>query len=332
MAVLSAFFADQQRDLANEARTRAEVEAETAKQTTNFMVGLFNVADPSEARGNSITAREIMDKGAARIDKELTAQPAIQATLMETMGAVYTSLGLYDQAVPLLRSALDKRRALYGDKHLEVARSMDRLCEVLKLKAEYEPAQRMCREALAMRREMLGNEHVDTARSVYELADLLGRMGDFTAAEPLFREALTLRRKLFKARSPEVAQSLEGLALNLYDQGNFQDSVSSAARRSRDAARAARRTSSAARGSREQSRVRDRRNRPEQGSRAAVSRSARDEASPARQRSSGDRHRTQQRRVSRSTSSASTTRRKSSTRARWRCSASCWARIIRTSR
>ena len=78
---------------------------------------------PSEARGNSITAREIMDKGAARIDKELTAQPAIQATLMETMGTVYTSLGLYDQAVPLLRSALDKRRALYGDKHLEVARS-----------------------------------------------------------------------------------------------------------------------------------------------------------------------------------------------------------------
>ena len=121
---------------------RAETEAETAKQTTNFMVGLFNVADPSEARGNTITAREIMDKGAARIDKELTAQPAIQATLMETMGTVYTSLGLYDQAAKLLRSALDKRRALYGDKHLEVARSMDRLGEVLKLKAEYEPAQK----------------------------------------------------------------------------------------------------------------------------------------------------------------------------------------------
>lgn len=225
VAAVSAFLANQQRDLANQARTRAEIEAETAKETTSFMVGLFNVADPSEARGNSITAREIMDKGAARIDKELTAQPAIQATLMETMGTVYTSLGLYDQAVPLLSSALDKRRTLYGDKQTEVARSMDRLCEVLKLKAEYEPAQRMCRDALTMRREILGNENVDTARSVYELADLLGRMGDFAAAEPLFREALTLRKKLFSARSVEVAQSLEGLALNLYDQGNFKDSV-----------------------------------------------------------------------------------------------------------
>src|SRR5688572_6823992 len=223
VAVLSAFLVDQQRDLASEARIRAEVEAETAKQTTGFMVSLFNMTDPSEARGNSITAREIMDKGAARIDKELTAQPAIQATLMETIGAVYTSLGLYDQAVPLLRSALDRRRALYGAKHLEVARSMDRLGEVLKLSAQYEPAEKLYREALAMRREMLGNEHVDTARSVYELADLLGRRGEFTQSEPLFREALELRRKLLPARSPDVAQSLEGLALNLYDQGSYQD-------------------------------------------------------------------------------------------------------------
>lgn len=225
LAAVAAYFANQQRYAANQARRSAEIEAETAKQTTNFMVGLFNVANPSEARGNTITAREIMDKGAARIDQELTAQPAIQATLMETMGSVYTSLGLYDQSVGLLRSALEKRRALYGDKHPEIARSMDRLGEVLKLKAEYEPAQKMYREALAMRRELLGNEHVDTARSVYELADLLGRMGEFSTAEPLFREALALRKKLFAARSVEVAQSLEGLALNLYDQGSYQDAA-----------------------------------------------------------------------------------------------------------
>lgn len=225
LAAFFAYFADHQRSLANQARRSAETEAETAKQTTNFMIGLFNVSDPSEARGNSITAREIMDKGAARIDKELTTQPATQATLMETMGTVYTSLGLYDQAVGLLRSALEKRRALYGEKHLEVARSLDRLGEVLKLKAAYEPAEKMYREALAMRREMLGNENVDTARSVYELGDLLGRMGEFTQAEPLFREALALRKKLFPARSAEVAQSLEGLALNLYDQGSYQDAA-----------------------------------------------------------------------------------------------------------
>jgi tetratricopeptide (TPR) repeat protein len=87
---------------------------------------------------------------------------------METMGAVYTSLGLYDQAVPLLESALEKRRALYGEEHLDVASSLDRLAEVLKHRAEYDRALPMYQQALALRRKLLGDEHVDTARSVYE--------------------------------------------------------------------------------------------------------------------------------------------------------------------
>ena len=218
LAVVSAF-------LANHQRKRAMAEAEIAKESTNFMVRLFEVSDPSEARGNTITAREIMDRGAKRIQNELSAQPRIQATLMETMGAVYTSLGLYDQAVPLLKTSLEKRRAMYGEQHLEVARSLDRLGEVLKLRAEYAEALPMYRQALELRRKMLGDEHVDTARSVYELADLLSRMGDFPAAEPLFRESLKLRRKLTGKTSPEVAQSMEGLALNLFDQGNFEEAI-----------------------------------------------------------------------------------------------------------
>jgi tetratricopeptide (TPR) repeat protein len=225
VAVAFAFIANQQRRL-------ARVEAETANQTTNFMLRLFEVSDPSEARGNTITAREIMDRGAKRIQKELAAQPRIQATLMETMGTVYTSLGLYDQAVSLLESSLEKRKSLRGDYQLEVARSLDRLGEVLNRKGEYGRALSMNREALALRREKLGDEHADTARSVYELAYVLGLMGEFAEAEPLFREALAVRRKLAGAqgaeiaRSAEVAQSTEGLALNLFDQGKFEEAVS----------------------------------------------------------------------------------------------------------
>lgn len=225
VAATSAFLATQQRDLANQARTQAEVEAETAKQTTNFMVGLFSVSDPSEARGNTITAREIMDRGADRIRNELSAQPAIQATLMETMGSVYTSLGLYEQAASLLQSGLEIRRTLHSEDNVEVARSMHRLGFVLKLQSQYEPALEMYREALAIRRSQLGNVNVDTAQTIYELADLLGRMGDFGAADPLFRESLELGQELHGERSLEVAKSLEGLGLNRYDQGDYDDAI-----------------------------------------------------------------------------------------------------------
>ena len=67
-------------------RNRAEAETETARQTTQFMVDMFKVSDPSEALGNTITAREILDQGARRIEFELQDQPAIQSTLMDTIG------------------------------------------------------------------------------------------------------------------------------------------------------------------------------------------------------------------------------------------------------
>ena len=59
------------------------------------------MSDPSEGVGSTITAREILDKGAARIETELADQPAIQATLMDTMGTVYTGLGLYGHGNPV---------------------------------------------------------------------------------------------------------------------------------------------------------------------------------------------------------------------------------------
>ena len=205
-------------------RKRAETEAETARQTSNFMVDLFRVSDPSEALGNTITAREILDKGATRIEQDLSGQPKIQATLMETIGTVYTSLGLYDPAASLLKSALDKRRSTYGSDDPEVARSLDRLAEVLKLKAEYADSEKMFRSAVAIERAR-GQTDSESARTLYELADLLVRMGEFKQAEPLFREALDLRRKLLGDNSAEVAESIEGLALDLHAQGNSTDSV-----------------------------------------------------------------------------------------------------------
>jgi hypothetical protein len=50
--------------------TRAEAEtareAEAARQVSDFLVGLFQVSDPEEARGETISAREVASMGATR--------------------------------------------------------------------------------------------------------------------------------------------------------------------------------------------------------------------------------------------------------------------------
>src|SRR5512139_2052881 len=197
------------RNEAERQRVRAEAEAETARQTTRFMVDLFKVSDPSEALGNTITAREILDKGAKRIDRELAGQPAIQATLMDTMGTVYTSLGLYDSAIPLVRAAYEKRMKLWGGEHPEVGSSLNHLGEVLTLKSDYDEAEKSLRDALEVRRKLFGPETAEVADTLIKLADLLRLKGEHAEAEPSIKEALDIRRKLYGTKpSKEVARSL----------------------------------------------------------------------------------------------------------------------------
>src|SRR5690606_37126414 len=96
---------------ATRANERAVREAATADEVSNFLVGLFNISRPDRARGDAITAREILDSGAVRLDRELTGQPEVQARLMRTIGGVYTHLGVYAEAERLLDRSLAIRES-----------------------------------------------------------------------------------------------------------------------------------------------------------------------------------------------------------------------------
>ncbi len=215
------------RNEAERQRVRAEAEAETARQTTRFMVDLFKVSDPSEALGNTITAREILDKGAERIDRELSDQPAIQATLMDTMGTVYTSLGLYDPAARLMRRAVQQLRELFGPGHPEVASSLGHLGEVQMLKGEYAEAERNLRDSLETLQRVHGPRSAEAAQAHMLLADVLAREGRYQDAEPLIQQALGIRRALYGEKHPDVAASIEALGLNYYDRGDYERAIPS---------------------------------------------------------------------------------------------------------
>ncbi len=200
-------------------------EARTSDEALRFLVGLFEVVDPSEARGNTVTAREILDKGAARIDAELREQPEAQATLMATMGTVYRSLGLYKEAEPLLEKSLSQRRGLAAGPDPKVAQTLNDYATLLVKKGEFDAAEPLYREALGIYHATLGEEHASVAQTLNDLAYLLSQKGDYAAAEPLYREALDMRRRLLGEDSKAVADTLHNLAMNLFDQGKAGDAV-----------------------------------------------------------------------------------------------------------
>ncbi|MGA2864875.1 MAG: tetratricopeptide repeat-containing protein kinase family protein, partial [Verrucomicrobiota bacterium] len=209
-----------ERDRANREAIRASQEAEAARQVANFLVRIFAVSNPSEARGNTITAREILDRGAQRIERELTNQPLIQAKLMDTMGRVYRGLGLQGQAEPLLEKALHLRHDLLGEDNLDFAGSLTSLANLLWDKADYASARPMFERALAIRQKVLGPDDPEVASSCHNLANLFFRQGDFTAARPLFERALVIREKTLGPTHAEVATTLNSLGALEYQLGD----------------------------------------------------------------------------------------------------------------
>jgi serine/threonine-protein kinase len=192
----------------------AKREAETARQTTAFLVDLFRISDPSEARGNSLTAREVLDKGAARVETQLAKQPQIQATLLDTLGTVYMGLGLYGQAQPLLESALAKRQRLTPAEPGELALSMSHVGDLQTLRAQYPDAEKAYREAIALQRSLPDDQRDDAAlaRSLYGLGNELENRGSFVEAEARLRDALSLQQYLFRGANTDTARTLQVLA------------------------------------------------------------------------------------------------------------------------
>ncbi|HET9796448.1 MAG TPA: serine/threonine-protein kinase [Gemmatimonadaceae bacterium] len=205
-------------------RSRAESEARKAMAVEDYLVRVFDVADPyapPDRRGQDVTARAILDRGAAALDTGLAGQPEVRTELRRVIARVYANLGMYDRAAPMLQRALAQRKALHGDRHVAVAQALDELGEVLTKQDDYAHAEPLLREGLALRRALLGEADSATATSEQHLATLFQDQSRYDAAEPLFRQALASRRSLFGADDPRVARSINDLALLLVNKGSF---------------------------------------------------------------------------------------------------------------
>jgi eukaryotic-like serine/threonine-protein kinase len=222
LALLLAGFGARERTL----RARAEAETLKAQAVQEYLVNVFDVADPfapPELRSGDVSARALLDRGAARVESVLGGHPAEQADLRAVFGRVYSNLGVYDRAEEELRRSLEQRRALHGERHLAVAEAMAQLGEVLLNETRLDEAEPLLRQALALRRARLGNRSEATAQSLDHLAQLLQERNDFAGAEPLFREALEIRRSLVGDRDPDYALSLVNLGLHYFWTGAYDD-------------------------------------------------------------------------------------------------------------
>ena len=179
---------------ANKQKKIAEREAMTATRTAEFMVDLFSVADPGEAQGQKVLAKDILDQGVRRIGEGLADEPEVQATLMYTMARARTGLGLYGDAVELFEKTRDLREAADADR-LEVFTIESALARALFEKNDGEDidaARPVYSRLVAEAESQILEEKWDPvyADVIAGLAELELRKGDLELSKTLVEKAL----------------------------------------------------------------------------------------------------------------------------------------------
>ncbi len=202
---------------------RIRRERDRADRVTEFMSGMFKVSNPSEARGNDIRAREVLDQASKQIDTGLANDPELQAHMMNIMGNVYDSLGLYSRAESLLRHAVEIRRRTLGAKNADTLNSMYSLAEVLNEESRYPEAEKLGRETINARRQVLGARHRDTLNSMVLLAKILDNEGHYPTAERLNREVLEIARSVYGPQDAAVRLALKNLGIDLAYEGKYAE-------------------------------------------------------------------------------------------------------------
>jgi non-specific serine/threonine protein kinase/serine/threonine-protein kinase len=204
-------------------RDRANRERDRAARITDFMTGMFKVSDPSQARGNSVTAREILDKASNDMSSGLAKDPEVQSQMMQVMASTYDNLGLYARAHELAKHALDSRLSLLGPDDPKTLESMVQLGWILDLQGQYAEADKLERQALAGERRILGAEDPLTLETMDDLANALGHEGHYGEEEKLELEAIELGARKPGPENEQMLRTTGDLGVALFNQGRYAE-------------------------------------------------------------------------------------------------------------
>ena len=169
----------------------AQQESRTAEQVSDFLLNLFDAADPFGGIGPGTPVRELIDKGAGDLRSGLQEEPATRGRLLVRIAEVYESLGLLDEALENARKAAaiyeeHGTEGLGGDHAVALTVLSDMIIENNPTPEALEVAERAVsiardadsRKALAAALRQLGSAHVE-----------LGAMEESLSA---FDEAITV--------------------------------------------------------------------------------------------------------------------------------------------
>jgi tetratricopeptide (TPR) repeat protein len=218
----------QQRDRVLLEKKRADEEAATARAVNNFLQN--DVLAQASARVQSgpktkpdpdLKVRTALDRAAAGIQGKFDGQPAVEASIRQTIGNAYFDLGVYPEAQRQFERALELRRRVLGQDHPDTLATMNDLADAYRVQSAFAQAETLLTKVLETQRRVLGEENRDSLTSMNGLATVYLDQAKYAQAEPLLVKALEAQRRVLGPDHPDTLTSLHDLATAYEGEGKL---------------------------------------------------------------------------------------------------------------
>ena len=190
------------------AARRADAAAQRAERVKSFLISIFEQSDPEAGEGAKLTARELLERGAASIDSGLAGEPEVQADLLDAVARIENNLGLLEQGLAHARRALALRQAVLPPADGRIGLSREVLGEVLRSRGAMDEARRSLETALPLLIRAYGAGSIEVAVARRALAEAVPQPQESRRAVELLRQALATFVRRYGEAHEESAKTL----------------------------------------------------------------------------------------------------------------------------
>ena len=190
---------------AEKSAREASAQALRAARVKEFLITLFEIADPEQAAGDRITARQLLDQGTRRLRTELAAEPDVQADLLEAVARIDKSLGLLEPAATLAEESLALRRGRLPGNDPAVGSSLATLGAVRFGQGRMDEAERQLAKGLSILEAREGPLSLNVARARSDYSEVLFYKGKAVEAEKLERKVYETYRQVLGSEHVQTA-------------------------------------------------------------------------------------------------------------------------------
>ncbi|MEM7432233.1 MAG: serine/threonine-protein kinase [Pseudomonadota bacterium] len=220
IAALSSFYAvriTQERDLAQQERA-------TAEEVTNFLVDIFAATEAGQPDAEIVTVREVLDRGAERIDESLVDQPLVRARMHQHIARTYASIARYDDANQNYLAALTVFEQETGDS-ADTAHALYRYANSFLSLRDWQSAHDNYEKSLQMHRSQPDPDQKEIAQVLRLMSYTAQSLGNKDEAGGYLDEMMPIIESVYGPKDPQYANALYSRATLLREFGKNEEAI-----------------------------------------------------------------------------------------------------------